>query len=209
VHLAQIQEAFDAVRHPPMAEKLLEVLRRANDETERAVTKELERVMGAQSTHRRELEESRAKCAELQKDLERATQQKSYVTDAFENSRKEVSRLRAENEATQLDLSRLRKMVEELQAEKIADRVARQTVHADLEALELERDAYGRALGTATKQLFGRQMAAAAEAASPAPGKGRHASSAKKPARPAGKALGQSGSPAPSPRQTGGVPRRR
>lgn len=183
------------------AERILDVMRRANDDLERKMTAELEKALGAQSAVQRELAELRTKNAELQRDLEQATQQKSYVTDAFENSRKEASRLRAENQANEADLQRLRKMVEDLQAERVFDSVARRAVLGDLQQLEVDNDVLGRALGAATKQLFGKQQAAAAAAAAEAtPSKGRAA--AKKPMRPTAKAL-RADSPGTSPRHTG------
>lgn len=187
-----------------MAEKILEVLRRANDETEKIMAGELERALSVQAQMRRELEEARARNVELQKDLDKMTTQKNYVTDAFETSRKEASRLRSDNQANEQDLTRLRKMVEDLQAERIVDQIGRRSVFADLQALELERDVLGRALGTATKQLYGKQQAAAAEreaAASPAP-KGRGVS-AKPRLKPTSKALAGSPAVISSPRATG------
>ena len=186
-------------------------LKLAHDEVEARVAEELEKAYGTASAHRREMEEARAKIAELQKDLEKANTQKSYATDAFENSRKECSRLRAEKQANEQDIARLRRMVEELQADRTADVIGRRAVHSDLQALEVERDVLGRALGTATKQLFSKQQAAAeareSAAASPA-AKVRPGSAAKKGKPPIGRAIS---SPAghSTPRQTGGGGRRR
>ena len=72
-------------------QSVLEVLRRANDDTEKLVATELEKALGAQAAARRELEDTRARCTGLQKDLDKMTTQKNYVTDAFENTRKRLS----------------------------------------------------------------------------------------------------------------------
>ena len=56
------------------AERILDVMRRANDDLERKMTAELDKALGAQSAVQRELAELRTKNAELQRDLEQATQ---------------------------------------------------------------------------------------------------------------------------------------
>ena len=58
----------------------------------RRMTIELEKALGAQSAVLQELSELRTKVVDLQRALEQATQQKSYVTDAFDNTRKEADR---------------------------------------------------------------------------------------------------------------------
>ena len=147
------------------AERLLGMMRSANEDLLKKMASELEKALGAQAAVQREISELRTKTAELQRDLEQATQQKSYVTDAFENSRKEASQIRAEKKANEADVQRLRKMVEELQAERMHDQVARRAILGDLQQLEVDNDVLGRALGAATQQLFEMQQAAAARAA--------------------------------------------
>ena len=183
-------------------ESVLHALKLAHDDVEQRVARELEKAMGSQSNMRREIEEARAKNVELQKDLDKMTTQKNYVTDAFENSRKEAAKLKAENQANAEDLARLRRMVEELQQERVTEQVARRAVHVELGELEIEGDVLKRALGTATKQLFGKQQQAAAEQQSSAPAvtKGRGSTPAKK-AKPTAKAIGAT--PGQSPRRTG------
>ena len=188
---------------------VLHALRVAHDDAEQRVAKELEKVMGSQSSMRREIDDARAKNIELQKEVDRLTTQKNYVSDAFENSRKETAKLRAENQANAEDIARLRRMVEELQQGAVADQVGRRTVLAEVGELEVERDVLSRALGTATKQLFGKQMAAAAESsglpAAATGGKQRSATPVKR-IKPTAKAL--AGTPGQSPRQTGGSGRK-
>lgn len=140
----------------------MNALRMAQDEVEQKMAKELSKALQSQGSTTRLLEEARARCAELQKDLEKMTQSKIYITDAFETSRKEAARLRAENDLANEELGRLRSLVEEMRNERMANGVGRRAVERDLHALELERDVMGRALGAATKQLFGKQQAAAA-----------------------------------------------
>ena len=147
-----------------LANAVLHALKLAHDDAEQRVARELQRASAYHSTMRIEIDEARAKIIELQKDLDKANTQKNYVTDAFESSRKECVRLRAENQANQEDMARLRKMIEESQQERIAEGVARRAVHADLSDLEIHNDVLGRALGSATKLLY-KQHAAAAESA--------------------------------------------
>ena len=178
----------------------MDMLRASNDALEKKMASELDRALGAQTAQRRELDELRAKVGELQRDLEQANQQKAYVTDAFETSRKESSKLRADNAANLADVERLRRMLSELQAEHVQDQTAQRAVLADLQQLELENDMLGRALGAATKQLFGKQQAAAAAAVDASPAKGRPASAVKKALKPAPmKALARGDSPARTP----------
>ena len=75
------------------SDKLLKVLRHAQEEVERKVTAELQRTQQGQQALRRELEEARAKNLALQTDLDKMRLQKNYVSDAFEASRKETSKL--------------------------------------------------------------------------------------------------------------------
>ena len=178
----------------------MDMLRASNDALEKKMASELDRALGAQTAQRRELDELRAKVGELQRDLEQANQQKAYVTDAFETSRKESSKLRADNAANLADVERLRRMLSELQAEHVQDQTAQRAVLADLQQLELENDMLGRALGAATKQLFGKQQAAAAAAVDASPAKGRPAPAVKKALKPAPmKALARGDSPARTP----------
>ena len=168
------------------SDRLLYILRQAQDEVERKVSGELKRSSAAQQATRRELEEARSRAAELQRDLEKMTTQKNYVADAFENSRKEASKLRTENQLQNEELVRLRAAVQDLQAERQAVMIGRKVVDADLAALEVERDVIARALGAATKQLFGKQQLQMHGDASPS-AKGR-ASAVKKARPPSGKA---------------------
>ena len=137
---------------------VLNVLRTAQDELERKVAAELNRTNTAHQATRRELEEARAYANGLQRDLDKMTTQKNYVADAFENSRKEMTRLRTENQLQKEELARLRSAVEELAAEKVARGVARKVIDVELSGLEVERDVLSRALGAASKQLFGKQQ---------------------------------------------------
>lgn len=190
-----------------LANAVLHALKLAHDDAEQRVARELERASASHSNMRREIDEARAKIIELQKDLDKASTQKNYVTDAFESSRKECARLRAENQANQEDMARLRKMIEESQQERIADGISRRAVHADLSDLEHHNDVLGRALGSATKLLYKQQAAAAESATSslpiPVPAKVRGGSTPAKKGRPAGKALSSSTTPGETPRQTG------
>lgn len=174
------------------SDRLLYVLRQAQDEVERKVTAELKKSSTAQETTRRELEEAKIRNAELQRDLEKMTTQKTYVADAFETARKEAAKLRTEKSLQNEELVRLRKAVEDLQAERVASVIGRKVVDADLSALEVERDVIARALGAATKQLFGKQQQAAAGDVTP--GKNRGAA-IKKARPPSGKAFGSPASP--------------
>ena len=132
------------------AERILDVLRHAQDEVERKVTAALHNQSSAARDMKRALEEANARCGELQKEIDRLTTQKNYVADAFENSRKETARLKAENQLADEENQRLRKAVEELQAERVASGIGKKAVDADLAAVEVERDVIARALGEAT-----------------------------------------------------------
>jgi DNA repair exonuclease SbcCD ATPase subunit len=137
-----------------MADKALDALHKANEETEKRMRSELEKILGTQAKERKELQEARARNAGLSQELERVTQQKTYATDAFESSKREVSKLKAEKQANELDLARLRKMVEELQVEVAAMTVGRQTLAEDFVQMEEGHEMAHRALGNASKQLF-------------------------------------------------------
>lgn len=175
---------------PASSERVLHVLRMAQDEVERKVAGELQRANSAQQATRRELEEARTRNAELQKELDKMVTQKNYVADAFETSRKETAKLRTENQLANEELVRLRRAVEELSAERTAAGIGKKVIDTELSALEVERDVISRALGAATKQLFGKlgqqqQQEGNAAAAKPRP------PSVKKVSRPpAAKALG-------------------
>ena len=176
-------------RGPPATnERVLDVLRQAQDEVERKVSAELQRCSAAQQSTRRELEEARARATDLQRDLDKMTTQKNYVADAFEASRKESAKLRTENQLANEELVRLRRAVEELQIEKLAVNVGRKAVDADLSALEVERDVISRALGAATKQLYAKQQQQQQKAE--AEGARARAGSAKKARPPSGKPMG-------------------
>jgi chromosome segregation ATPase len=166
------------------------------------MTAELTRVLGEQGAHRRELEDLRTQVASLTKDLEKMTTQKTYVADAFEQSRKENSRLKTENQLQNEELMRLRSAVETLQAERLASSVGRTAIEKDLCALEFENDQLHRALGTATKQLFSKQRSEQQDGGSAKP---RVPSSGKK-GKPAAKALSSPHGSA-SAHPTGGRPR--
>jgi len=84
----------------------------------------------------------------------------------------------------------------------------RKAVEAELSALEVERDVLSRALGAATKQLFGRQQQQQQHGHEAAPSKPRP--TVKKARPPSGKALGSSphaspGRPSPTAQPTGGA----
>ena len=82
---------FSAEKLPFSSEKVLDALRQAQDDVERRGAAELQKAAVSQQATRRELEESRARNAELQRELDKATTQKNYVSDAFEASRKDQS----------------------------------------------------------------------------------------------------------------------
>ena len=134
---------------------MIEILRHAQDEVERKVAAELRRNNTAQENREKQCSLLQAKNLELQKDLDKMTTQKNYVSDAFEASRKETAKLRTENKLANEELQRLRRTVEELTAERVAANIGRKAMDAEISALELEVDVRSRALGTATKQLFG------------------------------------------------------
>ena len=182
------------------SDRLQDVLRLAHAEVERKVASEIMKVVHAQDTSKRELEEARARVTELQVEIDKLKTQKNYVSNAFEAQRKDVTKLRTENQMQNEELVRLRRAVEELQSERAAVNVGRKAVDADLAALEVEQDILGRALGAATRQLFGRQQAAAGNADATPSKKGR-------PAAAKGKVAARSGSPRSS-TPTGGAARR-
>ena len=189
-------------------ERVLDVLRKAHDEVERRVAGELSKALGAASTARRELDDARNRVAELQKEVERLATQKNYVSDAFESSRKEAAKLRTENTLANEELARLRRAVEDMQAERAAAGVARRAMDTEVHGLEVERDVLNRALGAATKQLFGKQQQqqAAAERAAEAAAKPKGAVAKKPMARPIAKALASPhGSSAGTPGQQTGA----
>ena len=138
------------------AEKVLDVLRHAQDELEKRVSDELKKCGNTHLTTRRELEEARAENARLQKELDKLQTQQKYKADAFEASRKETAKLKTENALANEELVRLRKAVEEMQADRIAGTVGRKVVDAELSELEVQVDVLSRALGAATKELFGK-----------------------------------------------------
>lgn len=180
-----------------LAEVVLDSVRRAHDEVERRIASELERAFSCHAAMKKELDEARAKNVELQKDLDKMTTQKSYVTDAFEAGRKEMAKYKSEAALAAEEIARLRTAIEELQADRVAADFGKTVMDAEFSALETERDVIQRALGAATKQLFGKQQQiqqqqeAAAAAAANAKG-GRGAQAKKPPARPTGKPLGSS-----------------
>ena len=71
------------------AEKVLDVLRHAQDELEKRVSDELKKCGNTHLTTRRELEEARAENARLQKELDKLQTQQKYK-HASEASRKET-----------------------------------------------------------------------------------------------------------------------
>ena len=74
--------------------------------------------MGSQSNMRREIEEARSKNVELQKDLDKMTTQKNYVSDAFENGRKELAKYKTEAALAAEEIARLNKLFGSPDAEK-------------------------------------------------------------------------------------------
>lgn len=137
----------------------MDALRRAHDDVERRVATELDRAMGSQEQLRRDLQDARDKNVELQKDLDKMTTQKNYVQDAFEAGRKEITKIKTEASLKDEEIARLRKAVEDLQADRTAHRVEKEVVLIDFSALEVERDVLGRALGAATKALHKKRAA--------------------------------------------------
>ena len=114
--------------------RVLQALRSAHDAVEQTVANEIAKAFGNSSQQKAQLDEARGQIIALQKDLEKMTQQKNYVADAFEASRKEAARLKTENALANEELQRLRKAVEDLSAERLAAKVGQKAV--DVEVVE-------------------------------------------------------------------------
>lgn len=176
-----------------LSDLVMETLRRAHDDVERQVSRKLESAFASQTQLKKELSEVKSKNSELEKDLAKMTSQKKHVTEAFENGRKELAKFKTEAALQAEEIARLRKAVEDLQAERQATNFGREIMHAEFSALEVERDVVQRALGAATKQLFGKQqqqLQQQEKAAAAAMKGGRTGTQMK--GRPAGKPLGSS-----------------
>lgn len=177
-----------------LSDAVMDVLRRAHDDVERKVTHELDKAFGAQSQLKTELEQARARNLELQKELDKCNTQKNYVTDAFEAGRKETAKLKTEAALASEEIARLRKAVEDMQADRVASKVTHKVMEQEFSALEVEKDVLGRALGAATKQLFGKQQQQQAAVVETPAGKPRVGQPALKKtgARPVAKPMGSS-----------------
>ena len=66
--------------------RVLQALRSAHDAVEQTVANEIAKAFGNSSQQKAQLDEARGQIIALQKDLEKMTQQKNYVADAFEAS---------------------------------------------------------------------------------------------------------------------------
>ena len=73
---------------------------------------------------KKELDEARAKNVELQKDLDKMTTQKSYVTDAFEAGRKEMAKYKSEASLAAEEIARLRAAIEALNLRDVDSRLS-------------------------------------------------------------------------------------
>lgn len=140
-------------------ERVLQLLRQAHEECERTVADELTLSVGEGSSTQKELKSLRGRNTTLQRDLDKMTQQKAYVADAFENQRVECQRLRNENEAQARELERMRALADSLEAERAVEAVSHTLLADELTQIDVERDVLGRALGAATRQLFGQAQA--------------------------------------------------